>query len=398
MLNQVQKRIIAYLDDHRDAIISLSAKIHQNPELGFQEYFAVDQLTAALTKGGFHIEKGIAGLDTAFRAEYQGLVASAETLSVLPKIGFLAEYDALPELGHGCGHNLIGAAAVGAALALSHVMEDLAAVVVVIGGPAEETGGGKIALAEQGIFEDLSAVLMVHPADRYMVEVSSLAMDALEFTFYGKAAHAAASPHEGRNALDGVIQLFNVLNALRGSLRDEVRINGIITEGGQVANVIPAKAIARFYVRARDRAVLAGIVERVYACARGAAEATGTQVEWRNYELSYDNLVTNKTMARVFEQQLSLLGISKIATAKKGMGSLDIGNVSKIVPAIHPYIAIGPQGLIAHTPEFTQASNSSSGNEGLIIGAKALALTALEIIQKPALLQQIKAEFAGLSS
>lgn len=384
---RLKERIIKYLDVHREEIISISDKIHSNPEPGFQEYFAVETITEALTRGGFAVQRGIAGLETAFRAEFEGRAAG-------PKVAFIAEYDALPELGHGCGHNLIGAASVGAALALSQVLDKLGGTVVVLGSPAEETGGGKVTLVEQGVFQDIAVAMMVHPADRFTVDVSSLAMDALEFTFYGKSAHAAASPHDGRNALEGVIQLFNSLNALRPYLKDGVRINGIISEGGQAPNIIPARAVARFYVRAKERTILEDVVERVLACARGAAEATGTRVEWYNYEPSYDNMVTNRELARVFQDSLFSLGVSQVAEGKAGMGSLDMGNVSRVVPAIHPYVAIGPLGLAAHTPEFAQAAAGRTGHQGLMIGAKALALTALEVLQKPHVLRKIREEFA----
>jgi amidohydrolase len=386
---RLSERIIKYLENNREGIITLSNKIHAHPEVGFQEYFALEMLTAALVGGGFSVQQGIAGMPTAFRGEFRGREAG-------PKLALIAEYDALPGLGHGCGHNIIGAAAVGAALALSQVLPNLAGSVVVLGSPAEETGGGKITMVGQGIFADIDAAMMVHPADRYSVDVSSLAMDALEFTYLGKSAHAAASPTEGRNALDGVIQLFNSLNSLRASLKDGVRINGIISEGGEVPNVIPAKAVARFYVRAKDRSQLNAVVERVLACARGAAEATGTQVEWRDYEPSYDDMVTNRELAKIFQNSLFSLGISQIVEGKDGMGSLDMGNVSRIVPAIHPYIAIGPHGLAAHTPEFAQAAAERTGHQGLITGAKALALTALQLLEKPHLLRQVKEEFAKL--
>lgn len=376
MNSQFKKRIINYIDANRGRLTALSDSIHRNPELGFREFFAVQTLAGALRDAGFVVETGIAGLETAFRAEYAGGEQG-------PKIAFLAEYDALPGLGHACGHNLIGTASVGAALALRGVLDTVGGSVVVLGTPAEETGGGKVSLVEHGEFQDVDAAMMIHPADRYTINVTSLAMDALEFTFFGRSSHAAASPAKGRNALEGVIQLFNGINSLRANLRSDVRINGIIADGGKVPNIIPEKAVARFYVRCKDRTTLPEVVERVISCARGAAEITGTRVEWNSYEPSYDNMVTNFTLAKIFQQNLHFLGIEQVSEAREGMGSLDMGNVSRTVPAIHPYVAISPPGLAAHTKEFAEVAGSQSGHKGMLVGAKALALTGLALLTNP---------------
>lgn len=382
----LKEEILHNLDDLRESMVYASYRIHQHPELGFQEIIAAETLCSLLNQAGFQVKQGVAGMPTAFYGEYQGRGKG-------PKVALLAEYDALPGLGHGCGHNIIGAAAVGAAIGVSRVLDRIDGTVVIMGCPAEETGGGKINLIDQGYFRDIDFAMMIHPADRFVINVSSLALDAWEFVFSGKAAHAASNAAEGRNALEGLIQLFNSVNSLRGQLSNDMRINGIISEGGVVANVIPDRAVGRFYIRARTRSQLEKLVDKVQICARSAAEATGTRVNWQKYEPSYDDMVTNPTLAKCFQESLGLIGVNKVGERENGTGSLDMGNVSRVVPAIHPYIAIGKPGLASHTPEFAQAAGGEGGHRGLLLGAKALALTAVEVMTKPYLLERIRKEF-----
>lgn len=382
----LKEEILHSLDDIRESLICASDRIHQHPELGFQETVAAETLCSLLRQAGFQVKKGVAGMPTAFYGEYRGRGQG-------PKVALLAEYDALPGLGHGCGHNIIGVAAVGGAIGVSRVLDRVNGTIVVMGCPAEETGGGKINLIDQGYFKDIDFAMMIHPADRFVVNVSSLALDAWEFIFSGKAAHAASNAAEGRNALEGVIQLFNSVNSLRGQLSNDMRLNGIISEGGVAANVIPDRAVGRFYIRARTRVQLEDLVGRVQTCAKSAAEATGTRVNWQKYEPSYDDMVTNPTLARCFRESLGLLGVNKIGESENGTGSLDMGNVSRVVPSIHPYIAIGKPGLASHTIEFAQAAGGEGGHRGLLLGAKALALTAVEVMTKPHLLERIHKDF-----
>ncbi|MFZ5625939.1 MAG: M20 family metallopeptidase [Bacillota bacterium] len=391
MLKDTGERICNWLQKNLSTWQDLSLAIHRHPELGYQEYFACKLLTEALAAGGFTVQKGIGEMETAFWAECQGKETG-------PTLALLAEYDALPELGHACGHNIIGVAAVAAGLALARFRSEWSGRIAVIGTPAEETGGGKVILVQKGYFQAVDFAMMIHPADHFCVQVTSTAMDAIEYVFYGKPAHAAASPQEGISALEGVIQLFNNINALRPYLPDGVRINGIITEGGVAPNIVPERAVARFYIRAKQRNYLNALVEKVHNCARGAALATGCKVEWHNFELSYDEMCTNQTMARIFEQKLRYLGVEQIRSGREGMGSLDMGNVSQVVPAIHPYVAIGSLGLTAHTQEFAQAAGGPGGLNGLLLGAQAMALTALEILNKPALQKQIRSEFENRGS
>jgi amidohydrolase len=307
-------------------------------------------------------------------------------------VAFLAEYDALPGLGHACGHNIIGTAAVGAALALAPLLSELSGSVHVFGTPAEETNGAKVPLAAGGAFAGIDAAMMIHPSGRTVLAAPSLAMDALEFRFRGRAAHAASAPHEGINALDAVILTFNAINALRQHVRPDVRIHGIITKGGEAPNIVPEEAVARFYVRAARRRYLNQVVEKVINCARAGALATGAELTVSNFEYSFDEMRNNSALAAAMEANLSRLG-EEVVPSGEGMGSLDMGNVSHVVPAIHPYISIGGPGLVSHTREFAAAAGGEGGVRGLMIGAKALAATALDVLLNAELRRAARAEF-----
>jgi amidohydrolase len=264
---------------------------------------------------------------------------------------------------------------------------------MLVGSPAEETDGAKVLLVEKGIFKGVDAAMMVHPGNRTTVYATSLAMEALEFTYTGKAAHAAAAPHMGVNALDAIILLFNGINALRQQLKSDVRIHGIITEGGRAPNIIPDRAVARFYVRAKEKDYMLQVKEKVIACARAAELATGASLSYRNFEFGFDNLITNKTMAEAFKQNLKELGYLEISDEEEGIGSTDMGNVSQAVPSIHPHIAIAKRDVAPHSIEFCEAAGSERGKEAALLSAKALAMTAIDLIQKPELLKKAKDEF-----
>ncbi|MFL6560542.1 MAG: M20 family metallopeptidase, partial [Bacillus sp. (in: firmicutes)] len=310
-----------------------------------------------------------------------------------PTIAYLSEYDALPEVGHGCGHNLIGTMSAGAGVTLSKVVDEIGGRVVVLGTPAEETNGAKVPMSEQGIFDDIDAAMILHPADESYESGESLAMDAIQFDFRGRTSHAAASPEMGINALDAVLQLFNGINALRQHVTSDVRIHGIIKEGGVAANIVPDKAVAQFYVRAKDRSYLNEVVQKVINIAKGASSMTGAEVHIENYELSYDNMVTNQTLSQLFTANLLTTGVKQVNKAKDSYGSIDMGNVSHVVPAIHPYIGLDSPGLIAHTREFADLTITDNSHQILSKGALALALTGLDIITNKEALEKMKNEF-----
>lgn len=384
----MKETIIEQIDRYRDDFYNISIYIGENPELGHEEFKACAVLTEALQKHDFQVDIGICNLPTAFTATFDSGKPG-------PSIGFMAEYDALPEVGHACGHNLIGTMGIAAAIGLSKVIHETGGKVIVFGTPAEETKGGKVTMAEAGLFHKLDVAMMVHPLGRYMKSGTSLAMDAIQFEFFGKSSHAAASPHLGVNALDAVIQTFNSINALRQHITSDARIHGIITEGGKAANVVPDYAVAQFYVRGAKREYVNELVDKVKRCAEGAALQTGTTMKSSYYEFSYDDMVTNTPLSEAFTKELISLGVKEeeILTDRGGSGSLDMGNVSHVVPSIHPYIKICNESYACHTHEFREAALSEKAREAMILGAKTMALTGYEVITNKSLLDEIKAEF-----
>lgn len=377
-----KSKISSEIHAKRSLLDHLVLTIGAEPELGFAEYKAVALLTETLAEAGFTIEQGVGKLPTAFRATLgQGK----------PNIALLCEYDALPGLGHACGHNLIGTASVGAALALAPLIEDLGGTLTVIGCPGEETGGGKVILVEEGVFNQIDAALMFHPSDQNVLMSPTNALDAYEFIFTGQAAHAASSPELGVNALDAVILLFNGINALREHLPAEVRIHGIISEGGVAPNIVPDLAKARFYLRAPHRDLLDTTTAKVKKIAQGAAQMTGAQVTWEQFELPNDNLIPNETMSLAFGANLQKLGVTEIEEFAPTSGSSDMGNVSRVVPAIHPYLKLD-ENLVAHTKEFAQASVGPKSGEVVRLAAQALAYTIVDLLTTPDLLQAAKKE------
>lgn len=372
----------------RKEVWEVARQIGEHPELGYKEYFASKSLSSFLKKHGFRVDLGIAGMETAFLARFTGTRPG-------PRIAFLAEYDALPNMGHGCGHNLIGAASGGAAVILSKSL-DLAGEVLVIGTPAEETSGGKVTLVEKGIFKDIDVAMMFHPGSQNVSVISSLALDALEFTFHGRSAHAVAASNFGINALDAVINFFVGINALKKQVSQDMKINGIITEGGTAPNIIPDRAVARFYLRARKRKDLDELRAQVIRCAEGAASMVSAKVTWHKFEFSYDEMHTNLSLAECFTKNLSEMGINHIAPPQTAMGSVDMGNVSRVVPSIHPYLTLGTGTEIPHTREFAKVSLSSNGESLVLLAMQALALTGWDVLSDKKLLQKIKREFRTL--
>ena len=368
----------------RQQLIQLSLKIHDNPELGFEEKKAMAWLTGYLEDNEFHVDRGIAGVATAFRATYgQGI----------PRIALLAEYDALPKIGHGCGHNIIGVSATGAGVASKLIVDRLGGSVVVLGTPAEEDFGGKLNMVQAGVFEEIDVAMIVHPAVRNRVTGPALACTGVEVEFFGQPAHASAAPHKGVNALEATILAFNSINALRQHIKPEARIHGIITDGGEAPNIVPAHSAAEFYVRAPDNKYLDELQDKITNCLIGASTATGARMECRWDDIPFDSMKNNETLAELFKQNLESLGRHvEPFNPEFGIGSTDMGNVSQVVPSIHPTIAIASPEVLGHTPEFAAAAASEAGHEGLMDAAKAMAMTVADILQ-PGTLDKIKQEF-----
>ena len=380
----IKKAITDLVEERKTELAAIAEDLYRFSETGLKEYKSAALLTGILEREGFVLERGIAGLATAFRASFgeQG-----------PAIAILAEMDALPEIGHACGHNIIAAAATGAAIALRHALPKGAARILVLGTPAEELGIGKCELIKTGYFHDVDFALMVHPSSKRQVLKMYLGLAKVHFTYFGKPSHAAAYPEEGVNALDGAIQTFNGINALRQHVRQDVRIHGIITQGGVAPNIIPEKAACSFYVRADDLAEVEQVKKRVIDCAQGAALAAGCRLQVVEDELVLAPLKINHAFSALYSRQLAYLGLQEsTAPADKNKGSSDIGNVSQVVPTIHPHVPIG-EGIHIHSEGFARATISVQGKSAVLEGAMTLALTVAELAASPEQRDAIKKEF-----
>jgi amidohydrolase len=388
-MSTVKDRLGAAVDELAEDLEALSHRIHRHPELGYQEVQASGWLAEFLAARGFTVERAVGGVETAFRATLQ--------TGVGPTVAILCEYDALPGLGHACGHNVIAAAGAGAGAALAAVRPHLpAGRVLVIGTPAEEGGGGKIRLLRAGVFTGVDAAMMVHGWDRWVLHQDLLGVVRVAFEFTGKAAHAAADPWEGVNALDAVIQTFNNLSMLRQQVRPECRIHGIITHGGTAPNIIPEFAAATFGVRAPRLEELWTLLDRVVACAEGAARATGCTLQvTAQRDEAYAPMKRNQALLELFRDNLRRLGIHETPSPPDRLGSSDVGNVSQVVPTIQPLVKIAPEGTPIHSRAFEAAAASPLARQGLLLAAKALAMTALDLLANPAHLARVRAEFAA---
>ncbi|MEE8369778.1 MAG: M20 family metallopeptidase [Dehalococcoidia bacterium] len=386
---ELKQRIIAEVDRRREELIDLSLRLHANPEIAFQEVKAAAWLSDYLEADGFSVERGICRIATAFRATYgtRG-----------PRVAFLSEYDALPGVGHGCGHNIIGAASAAAGLALKSVASETGGTVLVIGTPAEEAAGGKVYMAARGAFAGLECAMLAHPGNRDVAISSALACLELEVEFHGKASHAAARPEAGVNALDAMIAAFANIGLLRQQLRDSARVHGIITDGGQAVNVIPHHTAASFLIRAEDDQYLdEALKEKILACFQGAAAATGCRLEYRwGEESRYKAMRSNLALAEAYQSNIEALGREVVEPpGRRAMGSTDMGNVSAIVPAIHPTIAVAPPDIPIHTDGFREMAASDLGHAALLDSAKALAMTALDVLLDAGLRKRMRKEFEG---
>ncbi|MBT6338939.1 MAG: M20 family metallopeptidase [Desulfobacula sp.] len=386
-LSRLKKQLSLKIDECSARLIEISEFIHQNPEIGFKEYKSSQALIKELQSNDFIVEKNTAGLKTAFTAVARGKEGG-------PAIAFLSEYDALPEIGHACGHNIIGTASLGAGIAVKSIIKELTGKVYVVGTPAEEGGGGKIIMLEKGVFKKIDISLMVHPFNKTYSFLPSLAAKPIEFIFYGKAAHSAISPEEGLNALDAVVQTYNSINALRLQLPGDVSIHGIITDGGLAPNIISARAAVKYAVRTKNQNYLDELMDKVKACARGAAMATGTTLEINESWAGYDAIKNNIPIDNAIKKNLKLLSIKQTPPSMEagGMGSLDMGNISRIMPSAHPFLAISDDFAV-HTDQFREAAISKRGHEMMLKAAKLLAYTALDLFMDNELLEKAKQDF-----
>lgn len=355
----------------RETVLALSHRIHAHPELAFEEERAAGWIADVLDGAGFRVERGAGGLPTA-------LVARAGSGPL--HVAMLAEYDCLPGIGHACGHNMIAASAVGAALAAARVADDLGLTVSLIGTPAEETGGGKIVLLERGVFAGVHAALMVHPAPVDAVEPPTLALAELDVHYTGRAAHASAFPERGVNAADALTVAQTAIGLLRQHLRPGDRVHGIVTCGGEAANVVPARTSGSWMVRARTMAELADVQERVRRCFEAGALATGATLVVERRSPDYAPVRHDAGLAALYRRNAEALGRTFVPTEvlARAAGSTDMGNVSQVLPAIHPLIGIPSLPAVNHQPEFAAACVTPAADRAVIDGALALAWTAID--------------------
>ncbi|EHY93075.1 M20 family metallopeptidase [Staphylococcus saprophyticus] len=376
--------VLDYIENEKYKYLEMSHQIHQRPELGNEEIFASRTLTETLTQHGFEVETNIAGHAT-------GFIASYDSGQTGPTIGYLAEYDALPRLGHACGHNIIGTASTFAGIALKQVIDKVGGKVIVLGCPAEEggeNGSAKATYVKEGIIDDLDIALMVHPGNETYRTINTLAVDVLDVKFFGKSAHASENADEAKNALDAMISYFNGVAQLRQHIKSSQRVHGVILDGGQAANIIPDFTHARFYTRATSRHELDILTERVGQIAKGAALQTGCDYEFGPIQNGVNEFIKSSKLDDLFAKYATEMG-EAVIDDDFGYGSTDTGNVSHVVPTIHPHIKIGSRNLVGHTHRFREAAASTHGDQALIRGAKILSLMGLELLTNQALFDEI---------
>lgn len=379
-----KQEILDYIENKKYDYVEISHRIHERPELGNEEIFASRTLMDQLRANEFEIETDIAGHATGFIATYQSEKEG-------PTIGYLAEYDALPGLGHACGHNIIGTASVLAGVALKQVIDHIGGKVVVLGCPAEEggeNGSAKASYVKAGVIDDIDIALMIHPGNETYPTINTLAVDVLDIKFYGKSAHASENADEALNALDAMISYFNGVAQLRQQIKKSHRVHGVILDGGKAANIIPDYTHARFYTRATTRKELDILTERVNQIARGAAIQTGCDYEFGPIQNGVNEFIKTPKLDELFEKYAIEVG-EEVSYDDFGFGSTDTGNVSHIVPTIHPHVKIGSRNLVGHTHRFREAAASVHGDQALIRGAKIIALMGLELIENKKLFDEV---------
>ena len=386
-MNTVKDGIAQAVDRLADELETLSNKIHDNPELAYEEVKACAWLSEFLGRQGFKVEQGVGGVETAFRAT----IETGEG----PTIAILCEYDALPGIGHACGHNVIATSGAGAGAALAAVKGQLPkGRVQVIGTPAEEGGGGKIKLIKAGVFKDVDAAMMIHGFDRTLLHQDLLGIARATLEFRGKASHASADPWEGVNALDACVQTYSAVAMLRQQIRPDCRIHGIITSGGAAANIIPEYAAATFYMRAPHIDTMWELYRRVVACAEGAATASGCSLTVTQHESVYEPMRSSRVLLDLFKVNMIAVGLMEGAPIPDRKGSSDVGNVSQVLPTIQPMIGIAPVGMAIHTRDFADAAVKPLARRGMLAAAKTMAMTTFDLLAEPARVTAAKKEFA----
>ncbi len=383
---EIKELVCDEVDARSSILIEASHAIHENPELNFEEHFAHELLTGILEDEGLSPTRKAYDLDTAFEANIEGAG---------PTVAVLCEYDALPDIGHACGHNIIATAGLGAGLAAATVAKKMGGSLRILGTPAEEGGGGKVFMGDRGAFESVDAALMVHPASGDLVRMNTIAIHRLQVEYEGQAAHAAASPHRGKNALDAAVLGYQNVAALRQHIRPDERIHGIFTDGGRKPNIVPEYSSMEWYVRSKNMRTLEPLKKRVLSCLEAGAMASSCTMSHSWVDPYYADMVDNETICTLYAANAHRVGRDPIEpdSENKVVGSTDMGNVSYLVPSIHPMIGVAPYGVPIHTPDFANHARSESGDSGVIDGAKILAMTIVDLWANNGSMEAAQQEF-----
>lgn len=375
------------VDELADMLLDVSHRIHANPELNFEEHFAHGLLTDALEREGLAPHRHAFDLETAF---------DAAAGRVGPTVAVLCEYDALPGVGHACGHNIIATAGLGAGLAAAFIAEEAGGRVRIMGTPAEEGGGGKVIMARRGAFTTVDAAMMVHPADVDLLRMDCIAIQGLGVEYHGKAAHASAAPWEGRNALDAAVLGYMNIAAMRQHIKPNERVHGIFTKAGEKPNIVPSEAAMDWYVRSGTIESLQPLKQRVLTALESAASACGCTMDHSWVDNPYADMIDNAPMVEAYVANAARLGrtvLDPTTAGRRVMGSTDMGNVSYLVPSIHPMIKVAPDGVPIHTPEFAGWAAAPEGDRAVLDGAKAMAMTVVDLWTSAGLLERVRTSF-----
>ena len=387
-VDAARRAVCQRVDELAGVLLETSRAIHDQPELAFEEHLAHELLTGVLADQGIDVVRSAYGLETAFEG-------SAGTRG--PVVAVLCEYDALPGIGHACGHNIIATAGLGAGLAAASVADGLGGRVRILGTPAEEGGGGKVIMMRRGAFDEVDAALMVHPADADLENITSLAIQQAQVVYRGRAAHAAAAPEKGLNALDAAVLGYVNVAALRQHIAPDERIHGIFTDAGEKANIVPVRAAANWYVRSPTRARLEALKPRLAACLEAGAAAAGCEVEIEWIQPSYAEVMDNRPLLDRYTANAATLGRTvRAAVEHQVVGSTDMGNVSYLVPSIHPMIKTAPAGTAIHTEAFADCAKSEEADLAILDGAKAMALTIVDCWTDDSVLTEAREQFEHL--
>ena len=387
-VEELKTRACNLIDSNADELVRVSHEIHDHPEQNYEEVFASELLTRSANGLGVPVELGAFDCPTGFSGD----------VGTGPTVCIMSEYDALPEIGHGCGHNIIAAAGLGAALALASIAKDSGGRVRYMGTPAEEGGGGKILMARNGALTGVDLAMMVHPADADLATIDAIALQQLLVEYSGLESHAAAAPHLGRNALDAAVLGYMAVATLRQHILPTERVHGIFLKSGDKPNIVPSEASTEWYVRSNDVTSLAALKPRVLAALESGAHACGCSVSHEWIGAAYADMVTNNTMGTIYAHNALRLGRTVTDPRQGGhrvVGSTDMGNVSHLVPSIHPMIASAPSGTSIHTKQFAQFARSPMADKAVLDGAKAMAMTAIDYWTSPERQVAVAAEFGA---